>query len=121
MATSTAAPNSRPRWKTPIQIGEKLSMAPRELRKACDFVMLGSMRMGGVTGWASLGRHLRRCRRAHVHASLSRSRGPSHARYGDGILQQHYEIKGGQLHIPNLPGVGLQWNQDAVAAYLVDL
>jgi mandelate racemase len=33
----------------------------------------------------------------------------------DPILLNPYEIKDGQLHIPNVPGVGLEWNEAAVA------
>jgi mandelate racemase len=36
------------------------------------------------------------------------------------ILQQPYEVKAGQLHIPDGPGVGLEWDEKAVAAHLAD-
>jgi mandelate racemase len=36
------------------------------------------------------------------------------------ILQQPYGVKDGKLHIPNVPGVGLEWDEKAVAAHLVD-
>jgi hypothetical protein len=36
------------------------------------------------------------------------------------ILQQPYEVKGGKLHIPNVPGIGLEWDEKAVAAHLAD-
>jgi mandelate racemase len=39
----------------------------------------------------------------------------------DPILQRPCEIKGGLLHVLNLPGVGLEWNEDAIAAHRVDL
>jgi mandelate racemase len=32
-----------------------------------------------------------------------------------------YEIRDGLLHIPSVPGVGLAWNEDAVAANQVAL
>jgi L-alanine-DL-glutamate epimerase-like enolase superfamily enzyme len=31
---------------------------------------------------------------------------------------QPYEIRDGLLHIPDVPGVGLEWNEEAVAANL---
>ena len=37
------------------------------------------------------------------------------------VLQQAYDVKAGRIHIPNLPGIGLEWNEAAVAAHLVDL
>ena len=36
--------------------------------------------------------------------------------WADPILQKPYEIKDGRLHIPNVPGIGLEWNEDAVKA-----
>jgi L-alanine-DL-glutamate epimerase-like enolase superfamily enzyme len=36
------------------------------------------------------------------------------------ILQQPYEVKDGKLHIPNVPGIGLEWDEKAVAAHLPD-
>ena len=41
--------------------------------------------------------------------------------WADPILQKPYEIKEGLLHIPDLPGVGLDWNEDAVTANHADL
>ena len=41
--------------------------------------------------------------------------------WADPILQKPYEIKEGLLHIPDVPGVGLDWNEDAVAANHADL
>lgn len=35
------------------------------------------------------------------------------------ILQRPYDIAEGYLHIPDVPGVGLDWNEEAVAAHLV--
>jgi len=36
------------------------------------------------------------------------------------ILQTPYEVKDGKLHIPDVPGIGLEWDEKAVAAHLVD-
>jgi mandelate racemase len=41
--------------------------------------------------------------------------------WADPILQKPYEIKAGLLHIPEVPGVGLDWNEDAVTANHADL
>jgi len=41
--------------------------------------------------------------------------------WADPILHQPYEIKGGLLHIPDVPGMGLEWNEDAVAALAFEL
>jgi mandelate racemase len=36
------------------------------------------------------------------------------------VLQQPYQMKDGMLQIPDLPGLGLDWDERAVAAHLVD-
>jgi mandelate racemase len=36
------------------------------------------------------------------------------------VLQQPYEVTDGKLRIPNVPGVGLEWDENAVAAHLAD-
>jgi mandelate racemase len=41
--------------------------------------------------------------------------------WADPILQKPYEIKNSLLHIPDTPGVGLEWNEKAVAANLAAL
>ncbi len=40
--------------------------------------------------------------------------------WADPILEKPYDIKDSQLHIPDVPGVGLSWDEKAVAAHLVD-
>jgi mandelate racemase len=37
--------------------------------------------------------------------------------WADPILQQPYTIQDGHLHIPDVPGVGIEWNNDAIAAH----
>jgi mandelate racemase len=36
-------------------------------------------------------------------------------------LQRHYEIRDGQVQIPEAPGVGLEWDEKAIAAGQVGL
>jgi len=36
------------------------------------------------------------------------------------ILQKSYEVKAGKLHIPDAPGLGLEWDEKAVAAHLTE-
>jgi len=120
--------------KTPIQIGENF-YGPRELHKAlqvkaCDFVMPDFMRIGGVTGWmraaaiagahgVPISTHLYPEVAAHVMKVTETAHWLEWQSWADPILQTPYEIKDGQLHIPDVPGVGLEWNEDAVAAYAV--
>jgi mandelate racemase len=122
--------------KTPIQIGENF-YGPRDLhaalqRKACDLVMPDFMRIGGVTGWLRgaavaavagipMSTHLYPEVGAHVMRVTETAHWLEWQDWADPILQKPYEIRGGHLHIPAVPGVGLEWNEDAVAAHEVDL
>ena len=40
--------------------------------------------------------------------------------WADPILENPYEIRDSELQIPNVPGVGLEWNEKAVSSYLAD-
>jgi mandelate racemase len=121
--------------KTPIQIGENF-YGPRDLykaiqSKACDYVMPDFMRIGGVTGWmraAAIAGTAGLPTSTHLYpevaAQVMRATETAHwlewQDWADPILQQPYPIKDGLLHIPDVPGVGLEWNEEAVAANLAD-
>ena len=122
--------------KTPIQIGENF-YGPRDLHmalqmKACDLVMPDFMRIGGVTGWlraASIAgaagipvsTHLYPEVAAHVMRVTETAHWLEWQDWADPILARPYDVNGGHLHIPDAPGVGLEWNEDAVTAHRVDL
>ena len=122
--------------KTPIQIGENF-YGPRDLhtalqRKACDLVMPDFMRIGGVTGWLRaaavagvagipMSTHLYPEVGAHVMRVTETAHWLEWQDWADPILQTPYEIRDSLLHIPDVPGVGLEWNEDAVAAHRADL
>jgi len=117
--------------KTPIQIGENF-YGPRDLYralqcKACDFVMPDFMRIGGVTGWLKaaaiagtagvpVSTHLYPEVAAHVMRVTETAHWLEWQDWADPILQRPYDIKDGRLHIPDVPGVGLEWNESAVEA-----
>ena len=119
--------------KTPIQIGENF-YGPREMhkalqKKACDLVMPDFMRIGGVTGWMRaaaiagaagipMSSHLYPEVAAHVMRTTETAHWLEWQDWADPIVVKPYEIKDGLLHIPNVPGVGLEWNEQAVAAHL---
>ena len=121
--------------KTPIQIGENF-YGPRELytaleMKACDYVMPDFMRIGGVTGWLRaaaiagaagipVSTHLYPEVAAHVMRVTETAHWLEWQNWADPILEKPYDIKDSQLHIPDVPGVGLAWNEKAVASHLVD-
>ena len=122
--------------KTPIQIGENF-YGPRDLykalqSKACDYVMPDFMRIGGITGWlrsaaiagtagVPMSTHLY----PEVAAQVMRVTETAHwlewQDWADPILQQPYNVKDGLLHIPDAPGIGLEWNEEAIAANRVDI
>ena len=122
--------------KTPIQIGENF-YGPRDLHralqvKACDYVMPDFMRIGGVTGWlraaaiagvvgVPMSTHLYPEVAAHVMRVTETAHWLEWQDWADPILQKPYEIKDGQLFIPDVPGVGLEWNERAVALHQRDL
>ncbi|HEX9904947.1 MAG TPA: enolase C-terminal domain-like protein [Propylenella sp.] len=121
--------------RTPIQIGENF-YGPRDLHRAlemraCDLVMPDLMRIGGVTGWlraapiaAAAGIPVSSHLYPEVAAHLLRVTETAHwlewQNWADPVLQQPFEIKDGKLHIPERPGIGLEWDEDAVSAYMVD-
>jgi mandelate racemase len=120
--------------KTPLQIGENF-YGPRDLhkalqKKACDYVMPDFMRIGGVTGWlrsaaiagtagVPMSTHLYPEVAAHVMRVTETAHWLEWQDWADPVLQRPYPIKDGHLHIPDVPGIGLEWNEDAVAANLV--
>jgi mandelate racemase len=121
--------------KTPVQIGENF-YGPRALyialqMKACDYVMPDFMRIGGVTGWQRaaaiaaaagipISTHLYPEVAAHVMRVTETAHWLEWQDWANPILQQPYEVKSGELHIPDVPGVGLEWDEKAVAAHLAD-
>ena len=121
---------------TPLQIGENF-YGPREMhkalqKKACDLVMPDFMRIGGVTGWlraaalagaagVPMSTHLYPEVAAHVMRVTETAHWLEWQDWADPVVQKPYEIKGSFLHIPDVPGVGLEWNEDAVAANMASL
>ncbi len=122
--------------KTPIQIGENF-YGPRDLHKAlqskaCDYVMPDFMRIGGVTGWlraaaiagtagVPMSTHLYPEVAAHMMRVSETAHWLEWQDWADPILQKPYDIKDGLLHIPDVPGIGLEWNEDAVTANRAEL
>ncbi|WP_108663406.1 enolase C-terminal domain-like protein [Acuticoccus kandeliae] len=122
--------------KTPLQIGENF-YGPRELHaalamNACDLVMPDFMRIGGVTGWMRaqaiagamgipISTHLYPEVAAHVMRVTETAHWLEWQNWADPILAEPYAVAGGDIVIPDRPGVGMDWNEDAVAAHAVSL
>jgi mandelate racemase len=90
------------------------------------------MRIGGVTGWlraaaiagtagVPMSSHLYPEVAAHVMRVTETAHWLEWQDWADPILQKPYEIKRGCIHIPDMPGVGLEWNEDAIAANQANL
>lgn len=119
--------------RTPLQIGENF-YGPREMhkaiqRRASDLVMPDFMRIGGVTGWmraaaiaAAAGIPVSTHLYPEVAAHMMRVTETAHwlewQDWANPILKAPYRLAGGQLHIPDVPGVGLEWDEEAVERHL---
>jgi mandelate racemase len=121
--------------KTPLQIGENF-YGPREMhkalqRKACDLVMPDFMRIGGVTGWlraaaiagaagVPMSTHLYPEVAAHVMRVTETAHWLEWQDWADPLLQEPFALEDGHLVIPDRPGIGIEWNESAVAHYRYD-
>jgi len=121
--------------KTPVQIGENF-YGPRALytalqMKSCDYVMPDFMRIGGVTGWQRaaaiaaaagipISTHLYPEVAAHVMRVSETAHWLEWQDWANPVLQQPYEVKDGKVEIPDVPGLGLEWEEKVVLAHLAD-
>jgi len=117
---------------TPIQLGENF-YGPRELARAIkmgagDYVMPDLMRIGGVSGWlrtapiaAAAGIEVSTHLYPEVGAHLLRVTETAHwlewRDWADPILAEPFRIADGHLHIPDMPGIGLEWDEMAVKKF----
>ncbi|MGQ0579329.1 MAG: enolase C-terminal domain-like protein [Betaproteobacteria bacterium] len=118
--------------QTPIQIGENL-LSPAEMQKAIDagaaeYYMPDVQRIGGVTGWLrasaiaqvhnrDMSSHLFPEFSAHLLAVTPTCHWLEYMDWANPILQQPYEVKDGDLIIPDRPGAGIAWNEGAVKRF----
>jgi mandelate racemase len=119
---------------TPIQLGENF-MGPEQMAQAiaaeaCDFVMPDAQRIGGVTGWMraaalaqgagmEMSSHLFSEVSCHLLAATPTCHWLEYVDWADAILEQPVRLKDGHVIIPDAPGIGLKWNEQAVKKYLV--
>jgi len=118
--------------ETPVQLGENF-YGPRALLQAVsagagDYFMPDLMRIGGVTGWLraaaiagaagiAMSTHLYPEVAAHLMRVTETAHWLEWQDWADPILAQPFELADGALTVPNRPGNGIEWNEDAVARY----
>ena len=121
---------------TPIQLGENF-YGPRDLfqalaMRAGDYVMPDLMRIGGVSGWlravsiaGAAGIEVSTHLYPEVAAHLMRVTETAHwlewQDWADPIVAEPFERRNGRVIVPNRPGNGLAWNEDAVRRYRYDI
>jgi mandelate racemase len=117
---------------TPIQTGENLvdtfEMARAIAARSFDFVMPDVQRIGGVTGW------MRAAALAHAHGiEMSSHLFPEFSAHLLGVtptchwlefvdwaapvLREPLRVADGVVQIPDRPGAGIEWNEEAVGRY----
>jgi len=116
----------------PIQIGENFSL-PANMRfaieqGAADYVMPDLERIGGVTGWLEaaavaaeknmpMSSHLFPEVSAHLLAATPTRHYLEYVDWANVLLQDTLKIENGYALIPQRPGNGMLWNDEAVARY----
>jgi mandelate racemase len=118
--------------RTPVQLGENFygerALYQAVLSGAGDFVMPDLMRIGGVTGWlraaavaGAAGIPVSTHLYPEVAAHLMRVTPTAHwlewQDWAYPILTEPFALRNGQLIVPDLPGSGISWNEEAVRRY----
>jgi mandelate racemase len=118
--------------RTPVQLGENF-YGPRAMHqalamKAADYVMPDLMRIGGVSGWLraaamaggagiEMSSHLYPEFSAHLMRVTETAHWIEWQDWADAILTAPFEVADSMIEVPNRPGAGIEWNEDAVRRY----
>ena len=116
--------------KTPVQLGENF-YGPRLLYQAVlagagDYVMPDLMRIGGVSGWLRaaaiasaagipMSTHLYPEIAAHLMRITDTALWLEWQDWAYPVLSEPFELRDGHLIVPDRPGLGIEWNEKAVA------
>ena len=119
---------------TPIQIGENF-MGPEQMAQAlaagaCDYVMPDAERIGGVTGWmraaalaqgagVEMSSHLFPEVSCHLLAATPTCHWLEYVDWANPVLKAPVALKDGHVIIPEVPGTGIAWDEQAVERYKV--
>jgi mandelate racemase len=120
--------------RTPICIGENW-WGPHDVQKsleagACDYGMPDAMKIGGVSGWlrtAALAEpvglplmsHIFPEVSAHLLAASPTAHRLEYLDTAGSILKEPLRIEDGHALVPEGPGIGLEWDEEAVSRFLV--
>jgi mandelate racemase len=119
----------------PVQIGENFNgpeaMAEAIAFGACDLVMPDVARIGGVTGWMQaagiaaahgiqMSSHLHPEVSVHLLAATPTRQFVEYVDWANAILEEPLQIRDGLAHIPDRPGFGMTWREDAVKKFALD-
>lgn len=120
--------------RVPIQMGENWC-GPGEMAKAlalgaCDLAMPDAMKIGGVTGWIRaaalaeqygipMSSHIFQEISVHLLAVTPTAHWLEKMDLAGPVLAAPLQFSGGEAIAPDVPGTGVQWNEDAVARYAV--
>ena len=118
--------------RTPVQIGENFT-GPRAMsaalqHRASDLVMPDLERIGGVSGWlhaaaladaagTEMSSHIYPEVSAHLLAATPTAHWIEYVDWANPILQQPLKVTDGRVLPPGGPGIGLDWDTDAVSHY----
>ena len=117
---------------TPVQLGENFSL-PIAMRtaldsKAADYVMPDLERIGGITGWLQaaeiaaayriqMSSHLYPEVSAHLLTATPTAHYLEYVDWMDPLLEQPLKIQDGHALLPDRPGHGMIWDNDAVRRF----
>jgi mandelate racemase len=114
---------------TPVQLGENF-YGPRAMHQALamqagDYVMPDLMRIGGVAGWLraaaiaggagiEMSSHLYPEFSAHLLRVTETAHGLNGRIGRSRSCSQPFKVADGMIEVPDRPGAGIEWNEDAV-------
>src|SRR6202020_925174 len=117
---------------TPVMLGENF-YGPRAMHEAirvqaCDLVMPDLMRIGGVTGWLQaaavadvaglpMSSHLYPEVSGHLMRVTPTRQWLDWQDCADPVLAEPFQVRNGTLVVRDVPGNGLEWDEDAVNHY----
>ncbi|HEY4068537.1 MAG TPA: enolase C-terminal domain-like protein [Burkholderiaceae bacterium] len=124
----------RAKTQLPVQMGENWcgveEMSKAFAAGACDLAMPDVMKIGGVTGWlraatlaqahnVPMSSHIFQEISAHLLAVTPTAHWLEHMDLAGPVLEPSLRFEGGVAHLADAPGVGLRWNEPAIAGFLI--